>query len=280
MATPARHLSPTQPDITGRYEAQSELLFASVLARLASLWKGLGTWHRQDVASFQKTALPLVAAGQRQMAALTSAYLEQHYQQVFGEPSPRVSLDMSQLTGAPLRNGTSPADEYERPFVQLWTDLSHGEPLDVATESGATRLQQLAETDIQLARTHTAQAVMQQQPRVKYYVRRIESDHPCALCLIASTQRYRKSKLMPIHPACHCITEMVEADYDPGQVINEALLNQIHDAVEKATGQSSRGGRAIDYRKVVVQHDHGEIGPVLGFNGQHFTSRTDIRIPT
>ncbi|MEU0858422.1 hypothetical protein ABZ352_23730 [Streptomyces griseofuscus] len=186
---------------------------------------------------------------------------------------------MSELTGAALRNGVEPSTVYERPFVQTWTALSHDVPFDEALTQGESRLKSIAETDLQLARTHTSRAVMDQMPQVTYWVRKTESDHPCALCLLASTQRYHKGNLLAIHPGCHCEVDMIKGD-DPGQVLNEEKLAAIHKAVEAALGTSDRGGRAVDYRKVVITHDHGEIGPVLGFRGQHFTSRTDITIPT
>jgi hypothetical protein len=137
----------------------------------------------------------------------------------------------------------------------------------------------IAKTDLQRARTLTAQTVMAQQPRFTYYVRTLQGERDCALCLIASTQRYRKEALLPIHPGCDCGVEPVRADFDPGQVIDEAKLEAIHAAVQAALGESDRAGRAVDYSKVIIQHNHGEIGPVLGYRGQRFTGPEDIRLP-
>jgi hypothetical protein len=74
--------------------------------------------------------------------------------------------------------------------------------------------------------------------------------------------------------------KLVTADEDPGQVIDEEKLERIHDLVEEALGKSDRGGRAVDYRKIIVANDHGEIGPVLGYRGQRFTGPDDINLPT
>lgn len=40
-------------------------------------------------------------------------------------------------------------------------------------------------------------------------------------------------------------------------------------------GKWSSKGYA-DYSDVLVVHEHGEIGPVLGFRGDHFTGPSDI----
>lgn len=261
-----------------RYHAQSSAVWTSVLAQMARAWTGLGSWRSPDVQRFQRTALPALMAGQRTISALTTTYLERLYQEIANEPS-RVTLDMSTVTGTALR-GVDPATVYERPFVDVWTALSKGEPLDVALERGSNRLSTLAKTDLQLARTHTARAVTADQPGVEYTIREPVGEHTCALCLIASTQRYRKKDLLPIHPGCDCLVKTVKASYLPGQVIDEARLEAIHAAVEAAGLQVDRGARVTDYRKLIISHTHGEIGPVLGYKGQRFTGPTDITIPT
>ncbi|MFD8595364.1 hypothetical protein ACFV1L_10220 [Kitasatospora sp. NPDC059646] len=252
--------------------------FASVVNRLAQEWSSLGSWRGDDVKGFQRRVLPALLAGERRVAALTTTYLEAEYRRLFDEPS-RVAFDLAEVTGSAVRNGVDPVDVYERPFKEVWTALSNGEPLDVATERGANRLETLAKTDLQRARTLTAQAVMEQQPRVTYYVRELQGEYDCALCLVASTQRYRKADLLPIHPGCDCRPTPVRADFDPGQVIDEARLEAIHKAVEEALGTSARDARSVDYSKIIVQHTHGEIGPVLGYKGQRFTGPEDLRIP-
>ncbi|MFF4478671.1 hypothetical protein ACFY1A_16875 [Streptomyces sp. NPDC001520] len=212
------------------------------------------------------------------MASLTATYLEQLYKDIADETR-RVSLDLDSVTGKALR-GVDPTEVYTRPFKDVWTALGNGEPLDVAVERGANRLEIIAKTDLQLTRTHTVREVTADQPAVEYTVRELQGEYDCALCMIASTQRYHKKDLAPIHPGCDCLVKTVRADYDPGQVIDEERLEAIHDAVEAAIGDFDRGGRAIDYRKIIIANDHGEIGPVLGFRGQRFTGPDDINLPT
>ncbi|MFG3014295.1 hypothetical protein ACGFZB_28530 [Streptomyces cinerochromogenes] len=261
-----------------RYGTAVRGVWTSVLGRVGRSWSGLGSWREADVRRFQRQALPVILAGERQIANLTASYLEQLYRDV-DTRGPRVRLDLDAVTGKALR-GVDPVDVYERPFKQLWTALSEDTSFDDALDQGTHRLETLIKTDLQLARTHTVREVAADMPRFKYTVRELQGEYDCALCIVASTQRYLKKDLAPIHPGCDCLVKTVTADYDPGQVIDEQKLEQIHDAVAAALGDFDRGGRAFDYRKILVANQHGEIGPVLGFAGQRFTGPDDIRIPT
>jgi hypothetical protein len=248
------------------------------LGRTNRSFLGLGSWRDADARRFQRTALPLILAGERQVATLTASYLEQLYKDVDAH-GPRVRLDLDTVTGRALR-GVDPVDVYERPFKELRAALGDDVSLDEAVKRGARRLETLVKTDLQLARTHTVREVSADMPRFEYTVRELQGEYDCALCMIASTQRYHKRNLAPIHPGCDCLVKTVTADYDPGQVIDEDKLERIHDLVEEALGKSDRGGRAVDYRKIIIANEHGEIGPVLGFAGQRFTGPDDIHLPT
>ncbi|MEV4939551.1 hypothetical protein [Streptomyces zaomyceticus] len=217
-------------------------------------------------------------AGQRQVAALTTSYLETLYREIADETS-RVNLDLDTVTGRALRD-VDPEEVYRRPFKEVWTALGNGVAFDEALSRGTNRLDDIAKTDLQLARTHTVRAVTADQPGVEYTVRELQGEYDCALCVIASTQRYHKRDLAPIHPGCDCLVKTVRSDYDPGQVIDPDRLDLIHDLVDKALGESDRGGRAVDYRKIIIAREHGEIGPVLGYRGQRFTGPDDINLPT
>ncbi|MFD5161057.1 hypothetical protein ACFWMJ_23760 [Streptomyces hawaiiensis] len=261
-----------------RYGASVRGIWTNVLGRVNRSFTGLGSWRDADVRAFQRQALPIILAGERQIASLTASYTEQLYRDANGW-GPRVSLDMDSVTGTALR-GVDPVEVYERPFKELRAALSNGASLDDAVTRGAHRLETLAKTDLQLARTHTVREVAADMPRFEYTVRELQGEYDCALCMIASTQRYHKRELAPIHPGCDCLVKTVTADYDPGQVIDEERLERIHELVEEALGRHDRGGRTVDYRKIIVANDHGEIGPVLGFAGQRFTGPDDINLPT
>ncbi|MCM2391702.1 hypothetical protein [Streptomyces albipurpureus] len=203
------------------------------------------------------------------MASLTASYLETLYRESEADDAHPIDLDFDAVTGRALRD-VDPEEVYRRPFKEVWNALSKGESLDVATTRGAHRLDTITATDLQLARTHTVREVAADQDGVTYTVRELFGEYDCALCMIASTQRYHKRDLQPIHPGCNCIVKTVSADYDPGQIIDEAKLERIHELVQEATGQSDRGGRAIDYRQIIIARKHGEIGPVLTFQDHSF----------
>ncbi|MFI2213042.1 hypothetical protein [Streptomyces sp. NPDC020141] len=249
-------------------------VWSGVLSRVGRAWTDLGSWRDADVSRFQQTVLPVVIAGQRQVASLTASYLETLYREIDAEH--RTDLNLDAVTGAALR-GVDPEVIYRRPFTEMRRALSTDVPLDVAVDRGAHRLKTITTTDLQLARTHTAREVASRQPGVTYTIRELYGEYDCALCMIASTQRYHKEDLLPIHPGCDCIVKTVTSDYDPGQVVDEARLTRIHELVEEATGRSDRGGRAVDYRQIIIAREHGEIGPVLGFRDQGFTGPGDLR---
>ncbi|MGV9546867.1 hypothetical protein [Streptomyces ardesiacus] len=261
-----------------RYGAAVRGVWTTVLGRTNRAFRDLDSWRDDDAEGFKRQVLPIILAGERRVATLTASYLEQLYKDVDGGAR-RVSLDLDEVTGKALR-GVDPATVYDRPFKELRAALGDGVDLDEAVDRGAHRLETLVKTDLQLSRTHTVREVAEDMPKFTYTVRELQGEYDCALCIIASTQRYHKRNLAPIHPGCDCLVKTVTADYDPGQVIDEDTLERLHDLVKEAVGKSDRGGRAVDYRKILVANEHGEIGPVLGFAGQHFTSRTDINLPT
>jgi hypothetical protein len=157
--------------------------------------------------------------------------------------SPARSFDLDAVTGTALR-GVDPVDVYERPFKQVWTALSKGEPLDDASSQGAHRLETLIKTDLQLARTHTVRECRPSHAEVSVH-------HPRAPGRVRLRALHRRlhsalheARPPRFIPAVTASSRLVTADYDPGQVIDEAKLEQIHDAVEAALGDFDRGGRA------------------------------------
>lgn len=281
--------APTIPPevVAAGYAAQQQATRAMIAAYLNALWARLTSWRTPDADRFAAQAAPIVTGGQQRMAALTAAYLEQMVRTNGGTPG---RLDLSGLTDADLR-GVPATEVYQRPFRQIWTDLSQGKPLDEAVTSAGHRLQSLVATDLQLAKTHTAQRVLSGSDKVIGSRRVLNGDRSCALCVLASTRVYSKSELLPIHPGCDCGVEPLfgdEGPLDASEFVMDA--EALHDLVretfgkkyvnasgrfsnEKADQKSSIYGKtgARDYRNLVVTHDHGEIGPVLALKGQNFT---------
>ncbi|MGH8965484.1 MAG: hypothetical protein ACRDXB_09175, partial [Actinomycetes bacterium] len=152
-----------------QYGTAVRSVWATTLGRTSRAWSGLGSWRDDDVRRFQRTALPILLGGQRQVAALTTTYLEQLYRDIDVRGS-RVDLDFDKVTGRALRD-VDPDEVYRRPFKEVWNALDNGAAFDAALARGTHRLETIAKTDLQLARTHTVREVGDDMPRFSYTVR-------------------------------------------------------------------------------------------------------------
>lgn len=253
-------------------------LSTRLIEALVRLFLALGAWRDEDVARFLQQAVPLVEGGQRSLAALTSAFIASQATEALGRTIvPPAIRDRDAVN---LRKDVDTADVYHRPFVTLYNALSAGKPFPDALKLAENRLAEIAEMDLQQTYASASRAVMKQLPesvRPQFWRRVLTGLENCALCVIASTQRYRVENLNPIHPGCDCQVQQLYGK-DPGQVVEPALLEQVHNAVKQLTGEADRGGRAPDYRKLMVQMtpDHGELGPLLVRPRDKFTSAADL----
>lgn len=232
------------------------------IQRFADLhWQALPGYRDVDVDRLVAKVVPAVEAGQRQVATLTDTYLAR-----LAKRSAIGTVDVSQL------RGVDSAEVYRRPAVTVYTALANGATYPDAVEQGRSRLSSLIATDMAMAMREQASTSMQGQG-FKTFQRVISGVNTCALCEIASTQRYYTEDLMPIHPGCSCGVEPLD---DPGvQVIDPARLEQTHSDVADFAGSADRTGRHIDYRKITVRR-HGEYGPTLSWRKDAFTGPADL----
>lgn len=262
------------------FSRERRTLIDQLIGMLLDLFGGLGSWRQEDVAAFQEQAIPAVQASQQTLAAMCALYVASQASEQLGyEVTPPGIPDDAAVD---LREDVTPQEVYRRPFVTVYTYLSEGAPLDEAVKHGQTRLAEIVEADLQQTYARAMQAAMEAvdvEPaeRARFWRRTLVGETNCALCVIASTQRYRVEDLNPIHPGCDCRVDPIFGS-DPGQVIEPELLEQVHDAVEALTGESDRGGRATDYRQLMVQMtpEHGELGPMLVRPRDRFTSADDL----
>lgn len=311
---------------------------ARVLDYVTRTWTGLGSWHEADIDRFVQAVVPVVEGGQIQVAALTDAYLAQLESTVLGTVARPVGMSPAQVTTQALR-GVTAAEVYRRPGMTVWTALAEGKPLDEAVDGGLARLLDIAATDLQLAKRQTAQRVLERNDRVTGYRRVLEGRRSCVLCVTASTQRYKRDQLLPIHGRCDCGVAPLYGDEDPGQVINSELLAELkhsgrsadlslsqavtrsrksvetaekridevraeladepdqrrrarlEDRLNEWQDRKRAAERRVEFRrqqladyrgenggrpKTLIEHDHGELGPILGIRGQDFTGPSDI----
>lgn len=249
---------------------------AQILNALVTLWRGLDGYRDADADRFAPLAASYVLAGQRQTANLVAAYMAQQRSLTLGVPNRPVRIALQRVTGAAVRNGADPVQVYRRPFAELWRLLGNQVPFTPALQQAEQRLVKTVESDLELAKTHSSQVVVEQDRDAVGYRRVLVGEENCGMCVIASTRIYDKHELMPIHPGCDC---GVDAVYDAEKFDGDAKLQlaSTHAAVANTFGQSAADGRRIDYRKLILTEQHGELGPVLVVAKHHFRSETDLR---
>lgn len=253
------------------------VLRASIVQQLFAMWFGMDNYHGKNMDSWLDLALPLVHAGQETAANATATYVQMQLE-IMGADSDIEIPPLELVTGPAIRNGVPSEEVYSRPLKDVWTALSRGKSLEEAIQAGAERLRQLVETDIQLSHTHTARRIFSSRADVKGFRRVPTGAYTCALCMVASTQRYRKLDLMPIHPGCDCRVAPIITEEDTiPRVVDKETLDRIHEAIAKQFGISSRDARLVDYRKIMVVENHGEYGPTLSVAKHKFTGPDDLR---
>lgn len=255
------------------YRTASASVTTNVANFLERSWGSLTAWRDADAAAWLGRILPVMEGAVGQQAALTDAYLARLLTDQLGTAVAPKALPAPSL--AQLRHGAPAVEVYTRPFVSTRAAIAEGLDLRTAARRGLERLLSLSTTDMQLARTHTTRNVLASDPRVVGYRRVPSGSKSCPLCIIASTQRYRKDRLMPIHPGCQCTVSTIVGDEDPGRVLNQNLLDATHDAIAEKYGPDAveAGARSDPYKTpgALAVYDHGEYGPTLAVAGQHHT---------
>lgn len=275
-------LTVAQRQALARAEQAARLQVRDRLNEFAvTLWNGLGSWRDADIDRFVSLIVPRVLAGQVTIARLTDTYLARVL-----EVAPLGTVDV-----ATLRNGVTPDEVYRRPATSMYTALASGATFTDALKTGADRLVNLVLTDAQLAMQHQARRTLLGSSGADAFRRTLTGRENCALCMIASTQRYWKGDLLPIHPACDCGVEPLAPGEANEQVIDPARLEQTHNWVDSFAGRDDVGARDLglgklvdytadgntgtrqaDFTELIITNDHGELGPTLGWRHQNFDS--------
>jgi hypothetical protein len=240
-------------------------------------WRGLSSHRDADIDRLVELIVPQVLAGQQRVASLTDAYIA-----ALAGTTP-VGVDIPTVTGAAPRLGAAPREVYRRPAATVYKKLATGGTYDTAVEAGDKRLVSLVKTDLQLAIRAQEQQTFPG-TGFDFYRRTLTGLENCALCVIASTQRYTVGDLKPIHPGCDCGCAPVSASRDPGQVLNRQLLDALHDSIEVELKQRDPQGRDLglgktdakgvpiaDFTDLIVVREHGEYGPTLTWRADRFT---------
>ena len=244
------------------YDSQVHAIRQQITAFGQAYWDSLPHYRASAVEDMIEAVTPRVAAGQLRIADLTRAYLAQCASEL-GWNVVLPPIDQDEIRGA---RGVDPRVVYRRPAVDVYTALAAGKPLPQAAAEGRLRLTQLIGGDMQLAKVHASRQSMRGYPEEGQFYRRVLTGREnCALCVVASTQRYYRGDLLPIHPGCDCGVQPLPPGLAVNQVIDEDLLEQVHQVAADRLGVSDRGGRTPDYRKLLTVREHGEYGPTLSW---------------
>lgn len=248
--------------LTEAYDSQVHAIRQQITAFGQAYWDSLPHYRASAVEDMIQAVTPRVTAGQLRIADLTRAYLAQCASEL-GWKVVLPPIDQDEIRGA---RGVDPRVVYRRPAVDVYTALAAGKPLPEAAAEGWLRLTQLIGGDMQLAKVHASRQSMRGYPEEgKFYRRVLTGRENCALCVVASTQRYYRGDLLPIHPGCDCGVQPLPPGLAVNQVIDEDLLEQVHQITADRLGVSDRGGRTPDYRKLLTVSEHGEYGPTLSW---------------
>lgn len=160
-------------------------------------------------------AVPLVLEAQRQAVVLADTYMSLEAGLATGSSTAPWGIDPERLIGKAARRGAFLEDVYERNWA-----------VDVGTF--AQRMAREVNTDITLADRAASYVHTEGDSRIVGHRRTLGAGPNCALCVVASTQRYGKGDLRPIHYGCGCSTRPIYGDAAGWQRPNKAQLNALY----------------------------------------------------
>lgn len=208
--------SPGDVALVEAYTRRYNRLRVATGAAVGRIWDQYAGLDDTSAERFTSSAASAVMAAQ----AATGAQVDGYLSTFIGTTA--LGINPAAITGAALRAGVDPVEVYHRSVVEARVAISEGKSYDEAMGSGRERAVLTAITDIALAQ----RATIAMDSRVVGY-RRVLRGSSCALCGVASTQRYHRGDLMPIHGRCDCGVAPIIGSSDPGRVINRPLLDDL-----------------------------------------------------
>ena len=279
---------PAPDQLLVSYGARYDLIRSELAAAIGRAWALAGGVSDRHLAVFVRLAVPLVQGAQQATAAITTAYLAAMIDELTGAPPAAAAVDARRLSGPAIR-GTPPSEVYARPIITARRMLSEGRTLTDALNAARARALNTAQTDVVLAHRAAAAAVLEADARIVGY-RRVLTGRSCMLCATASSQRYRRGDLMPIHDHCDCRVSPITGDADPGRIVNRQLLANLRqqggstywkdrgfvDVDDDGTFRVRRAGVDEPQALRVAVREHGELGPTLVDADHAWTGTADL----
>lgn len=223
------------------------------LRELRSVWEGLPGYDEEDVVGWLALALPLILLAQRQTALLTDAYIARATER---QP---LGVDLEQVIGAAVRNGTPLEQVYRRPFVTLWSELGQGRSFEAGRDKARERMEATAAWDIQASFRDTLVQVGERDQNL-WGFQRVANPDACEFCLRVNGAQFLKTNPLPLHPWCQCGVEPVV--YTRGEANRNAL--------------EAFNANPTPVPEDVAIHAHGEMGSYLADPEHDFTSEEEL----
>jgi hypothetical protein len=264
----------TFEDAIARYQALYGRLRADTTARALAMWQATGGPGDGNVEAFLAVVIPMIVGAQVAAARLVAGYLAVMTRLATGTARP-APIPAAAVTVEALR-GVAASEVYTRPVITMRAALAEGKSYEEAFDLATDRVGQLADTDVALAQREATLRVVGADERIVGY-RRVLTGRSCAFCATASTQRYHRRQLMPLHTHCDCGVAPIFGTADPGNVINRPFLRDLKTAAKEDGRRDYWAARhvtvdedgTVNLPKIAV-HNHGELGPVLTRAGDHF----------
>lgn len=263
-----------QTALVESYAEQHARLVATLLRLLLNLWAPFPWWNRPDmVNAYAAQSAVYVDIAASRARRLARAYMVQMLNDVDAAPQ-----GLPDVVDTYERGGTPVVEVYKRPARQVEHTIREAKGTielgpDTIRQTFDERFEQIVEADMLATARDEMQRVMAESPKVIGYRRVI---HPelsetgtCGLCMVAADRFYTVDDLLPIHDRCKCTIAPITKDHDPGMRLNREDL----DALYKAAGGTA--GDLLKRIRVSI-HEHGELGPILTRQGDHFRSVDDV----
>lgn len=249
--------------------AARERIAATVLAQVAAAVAALVDWYDpRQVDAFVETAAEAVQLGRLATADLTEAYVRDQLAAA-GAAAARGSVEPAELPrGIPL------TEEWARPVKEYRYARLRGLDALEAEERADRRAERMADMDLSMAARDAARDVLAPLDVVTGWRRifhpELSAGGTCGLCIVAADRLYKRGELLPLHDRCKCtVLPVVQGQPDPGKTLNGDALAQLY-------GEAGGNTRAKLARTRYAVHEHGELGPVLREEGQHFRDADDV----
>lgn len=210
----------------------AEVLGSTVLSRR--------NWERQDrirrrVLAAQQRLLTQIGSparvtdqvvsvalqGQRAIVAAADGYMSLSAGAATGSSVAPIGVNPDPLIGRVARNGRFLEDVYGPIVTIARNDFDRGLAL----------MRQQIVTDMALAHRQAVHASTSADRRIVGYRRQVNpgGGETCGLCIAASTRRYSKQELNPLHPMCRCtVVPILSTDPVGENVLDEEALAAVY----------------------------------------------------